>query len=75
MAVIDTHMSLAQQNILRRGQPKALDDWFLTGHPNWRIWDGMTYDGFMRAMHLHVSARAATDYTPLLLSRRGHSSR
>jgi hypothetical protein len=55
-AVLDSHISVAQQNILRRGQNKALEDWFVAGHPNWRVWEGMTHDGFMRGMHTHVTA-------------------
>lgn len=50
-ATLETHMSVAQQNMMRRSQQKAEDDWFAAGHPNWRIWDNMTYNDLMHHFH------------------------
>lgn len=57
LAVLESHMSVAQQSILRRGAEKAYQDWFVTGHPNWRIWDHMTYDLLVQGVHAQVNVR------------------
>ncbi|CAL8462805.1 g2338 [Coccomyxa elongata] len=51
LAVLESHMSVAQQSIMRRGAEKAYQDWFVAGHPNWRIWDHMTYDLLVQGVH------------------------
>ena len=57
LAVLESHLSVAQQSIMRRGAEKAYQDWFVAGHPNWRIWDHMTYDLLIQGVHQQVNVR------------------
>ncbi len=70
LAVLESHMSVAQQSIMRRGAEKAYQDWFVAGHPNWRIWDHMTYDLLVQGVHQQVNVSHFVPLTALHLAPR-----
>jgi hypothetical protein len=70
-AVLGTHTTVAQRDLMKRLQRQGMQAWWQPGHPGWRIWYDMESDAFHRLSHQQVCACACVTFVhhpPLFFS-------